>query len=303
MKKVAIVILNFNGGENTHECLKSIKKLQSNTYKLQIIVVDNASKDNSLKIIKSDFSEIDILENKDNLGFSEGNNVGIRYALNNGSDYILVLNNDTIVDKNLLEELIKTIEKDRRIGIISPKIYFAKGYEFHKSRYKSSDLGKVLWYAGGVMDLNNVIGHHRGVDEIDNGKYDKEEETDYATGCCMFIKREVLEKVGLFDKKYYLYYEDSDLSFRAKKTGYKIIYNPKAILWHKNAGSAGGSGSKLQDYYITRNRLLFGMKYISLRVKLSLIRESVKLLINGREWQKRGVLDFYLGKMNSGTYK
>jgi hypothetical protein len=153
------------------------------------------------------------------------------------------------------------------------------------------------------MDWANIIGQHRGVDEADKGQFDKVEETEIATGCCMMIKKEVLKKVGLLDDKYFLYYEDSDLSVRAKKAGYKIVYAPKSIIWHKNAGSAGGSGSALQDYYIIRNRLLFGFRYASARSKLALFRESLFLLLRGRRWQKRGIIDFYLGKLGKGSYK
>lgn len=302
--KILIVILNYNGGDNTLSCLQSLDSLfiPVNT-KLEIIVVDNASKDDSVRKIKTGYPSVIVLQNKENLGFSEGNNIGIRYALSNGADYVLLLNNDTIVDKNLLKELLIASENGKNIGIVSPKIYFEKGFEFHKDRYKDNDLGNVLWYAGGVMDWKNVLGHHRGVDEVDHGQYNKEEDLGYATGCCMLIKKEVLEKIGLFDKRYYLYYEDNDLNVRVKKAGYKIIYAPKAILWHKNAGSAGGSGSSLQDYYIARNRMLFGIRYAPIRSKIALVKESFIFLLNGRVWQKQGVIDFYLRRFGKGKFQ
>jgi GT2 family glycosyltransferase len=137
---------------------------------------------------------------------------------------------------------------------------------------------------------------------VDKGQYEKVEQTDFASGCCEMIKREVLEKVGVFDERYFLYYEDNDLSQRAKKQGFKVFYQPKAILWHLNAGSTGGSGSILQDYYITRNRLLFGFKFASPRAKIALVRESLKLIFAGRPWQKKGALDFYLRRFGKGSY-
>ena len=152
------------------------------------------------------------------------------------------------------------------------------------------------------MDWKNVIGFHRGVDEVDRGQYDQIEKTDFASGCCMLVKREIFEKVGFLDEKFFLYYEDSDFCERIRRRGYSIIYSPKAILWHKNAGSAGGSGSSLQDYYITRNRMLFGFRYARLRSKLALFKESIKLLAKGRYWQKRGILDFYLGRSGRGSF-
>ena len=118
----------------------------------------------------------------------------------------------------------------------------------------------------------------------------------------MLIKKEIFEKVGYFDEKYFLYYEDNDLCQRAKKLNFKIIYTPQAKLWHKNASSAGGSGSALQDYYITRNRLIFGMKYAPFRSKMSLLRESGRFLFNGRRWQRRGAMDFLTGNLGKGSY-
>lgn len=304
MKKVFISIINFNGKKNTLECLKSIDNLNMTGVDLNVVLIDNASKeklDIEEKILKN--ASLKIILNEKNLGFSGGHNVGINYALSNNADYIVILNNDTILDKNLVYELLNAFDKDLKIGIISPKIYFAKGFEFHKDRYKREYLGNVLWYAGGDMDWNNVIGKHRGVDEVDKGQCDIEREIDFSSGCCMAVKKEVFEKVGFLNEKYFLYYEDNEYSQRVKRTGYKVVYTPKAVLWHKNAGSAGGSGSNLQDYYITRNRLLFGLAYAPLKARLALLRESFKLLIAGRYWQKRGVLDFYLRKFNKGSYK
>jgi len=303
MKHVFVSILNFNGKKNTLACLESLKNLNIKDFRITIVVEDNGSKEEF--DVKSGFITdipLVVIKNEKNLGFSGGNNVGIKYALDNGADYVLILNNDTYVDKNFILELLNAAEKDENIGILVPKIYFAPGFEFHKERYKKNELGKVFWYAGGEMDWDNVIGHHRGVDEVDHGQYDKIEETEFATGCCMMIKKEVFERVGKFDDKYFLYYEDSDLSKRSKKQGFKIMYVPKSEVFHKNAGSAGGAGSKLQDYYITRNRMIFGMRFAPIRAKLALIKESLKVLVSGRYWQKRGILDFYLGKLSRGSF-
>jgi hypothetical protein len=303
MKNVFISILNFNGKKNTLECLESLRNLSDKDFKLTIVVVDNGSKEEF--DMKNGFVgdiPLVVIKNEKNLGFSGGHNVGIRQALKQNADYVLILNNDTIVDRMLIGELLHTIEEDRGIGIVAPKIYFAKGFEFHKDRYKKSDLGKVFWYAGGEMDWKNVIGFHRGVDEVDRGQYDRIEKTDFASGCCMLVKREVFEKVGFLDEKFFLYYEDSDLCERIRRSGYSIMYSPKAILWHKNAGSAGGSGSSLQDYYITRNRMLFGFRYAIFRLKLALFKESMMLLAKGRHWQRRGALDFYLSRFGRGSF-
>lgn len=300
MTKVFVTTISFNNNDTTIECLESLEKVEKEGLELYIVVVDNASREKfSAKKSYKNF-DLEIIRSEINLGFSGGQNLGIKYALGNRADYIIVINNDTIVDNKLIKTLIGSFEE--KVGLVVPKIYFEKGYEFHKDRYDAKDKGKVIWYAGGIMDFNNVIARHRGVDEVDKGQYDKTEQVDFASGCCMAVKRKVFEKVGILDDKYFLYYEDNDFSQRAKRAGFKIIYQPKSVLWHKNAEAAGGSGSGLQDYYITRNRLLFGLTYASLRTKLSLLRESLKLLIVGRKWQKIGAIDFYLRKLGRGSF-
>lgn len=301
MKKVFITIVSFNSNKLTLDCLKSIEKLNKKNIELFVIVIDNAS-DEIFKT-SEDFKnfKLDIIRSEENLGFSGGQNLAIKYALKKEADYVLVLNSDTIAQEDLVLKLLDAF--DDNVGIVSPKIYFAKGREFQKDKYEKKDLGNVIWYAGGVVDWKNIIAFHRGVDEVDKGQYDQLEEIDFASGCAMMIKQEVFERIGFFDERFFLYYEDNDFSQRAKKRGYKILYQPSAILWHKNASSAGGSGSNLQDYYISRNRLLFGFRYASKRSKAALMKESFKLLINGRKWQKRGVIDFYLRNLGKGSYK
>ena len=299
--KVSIIILNYNGQKDTLECLESVNQVRRfKGLKVNIIVVDNNSSDGSVKAIRNKFPQIKVIQNQKNLGFAQGNNIGIRYALKNNTDYIMLLNNDTLVEKNFLVQLIKAMEKDNEIGIISPKIYFAPGFEFHKDRYKNKDKGRVIWYAGGLLDWQNILASHLGVDEIDNGQYNKITETSFVTGCCMLIKREVFNKIGLFNPKYFLYWEDIDLCFRAKKAGFKIFYAPQAKIWHKNASSSGGAGQKTSVYYQTRNRLLFTFKYASLKTKLAILKESIRKLFKASSLEKKAIKDFFLfnfGKM------
>lgn len=303
MKKVFLVILNYKGEADTVDLLDSIKRLKKTDFELYTVIVDNSS-DDPIKIKPLDFKELNLhlIFNKENLGFAGGNNVGIRYALKNEADYIIILNNDTLVDQLFVDEIVKAADSDESAGIVTPKIFFAKGYEFHKGRYKESELGKVIWYAGGSIDWKNVIGNHRGLDEVDKGQFDEDGETQMATGCCSLVKKEVLEEVGLYDDRYFLYFEDADFSERVKKAGYKIMYEPKAIIWHKNAQSTG-AGSNLQTYFQTRNRLLFGLSYAPIRSRLALLRESLRLILVGRYWQRRGVIDFYLRNFGKGSFK
>lgn len=305
MNKVSVVILNWNGINDTIACLKSIQELLVSEYKLSVIVVDNKSSDGSLEKlgkIKLGESGIKLLANSANYGFAKGNNVGLKYAIESGAEYVLVLNNDTEVDSLALQNMIIFMNENPAFGAVSPKIYFSRGYEFHKTRYQKSELGRVIWYAGGDIDWDNVYGVNRGVDEVDAGQFREKKETDFSTGACSLLRVEALKKVGLYDEKYFMYLEDVDLSIRMKKGGWKIGYCDRAYVWHKVAQSSG-IGSDLNDYFITRNRILFGSRYAPFRAKIALLRESFKLLFGGRNWQKIGVKDFYLGKFGKGSWK
>jgi hypothetical protein len=195
-----------------------------------------------------------------------------------------------------LVDLILAAEKHQKAGILSPKIYYAPGYEYHADRYLAENKGKVIWFAGGEVDWVNVLGHHLGVDDVDRGQFDQEKEIFFATGCAFFVKKEVLEKVGLLDPQFFLYLEDLDFSLRVIKAGFKILFIPQAIVYHKNAASSGGSGSKLQNYYLTRNRLLFASKHAYWRIKLFLLLEAGKTIFSQDKTRRTAVIDFFTGR-------
>lgn len=293
-KKVYIIVLNWNGKEDTLECLKSLEKISYSNYK--IVVVDNGSEDDSVSEIKKQFSEVKIIENKKNLGFAGGNNVGMKYAINGGADYVLLINNDTTVEENFLSELVKTGESDEKIGILGSKIYFY------------SDPNRI-WFAGGKVNWLKNKGTHIGLDQIDNGQYDKIKETDYLTGCCLLIKREVIEKIGVLAEDYFLYYEDTDFSLRTKNVGYRSIYVPKSKIYHKISRSTK-PGSSSYIYYHARNGLVMAKRTGSLLNKIVLypycvylfLKQIIKILFipKKRDWAfavLRGERDFLLGRM------
>ena len=297
---VSVIIINWNGGEVFKNCLQSLSKIDYQNWEL--IVVDNGSGDGSVEAVTKEFPEVDLLQTGANLGFTGGYNRGLEYAMAWGADYFLVINNDTLLGSpDILQKLIETAESDPEAGLVVPKIYFAKGYEFHKNRYQPQELGKVIWYAGGDIDWNNVYGSNHGVDEVDKGQFDEVRETDFATGCLVMYKAKALKEVGLYDKKFFAYMEDADHAQRIKRAGWKILYSPKGWLWHKVSQSSG-IGSELNDYFLTRNRMIFGMRYASLRTKFALLRESIKLLLSGRKWQKIGIKDYYLGNLGKGSW-
>lgn len=306
--KIAIVTVNYNGRKDSLEFLGSLEKLNREDLELKVIVVDNGSSDGSVEEIKKRFPQVDILQNGANEGFSGGYNRGMIYGLIWGADYILIINNDTeIKDENLLTSMIQLFKSDTSIGLVSPKIYFAKGYEFHKERYSENNLGKVIWYGGGTFDWDNIQAIHRGLDEVDEDKYNQAEETDFVSGCCLLIKREVLEKVpkpkggsGFFDDNLFLYFEDADFTIRAKRAGFKTYYNGRVAIYHK-ASQTAGIGSEITDFFHSRNRLVLGFRYGHLRTRLALIREALKFLVFGRNAQRLGVWDFFMGKKGAST--
>lgn len=301
MRKIGIVSVNFNGEKDSLELLEDLRELKAPGFEVRIIFVDNASSDNFVETASRKYPEIDVLQNGVNKGFSGGYNRGMQHALLWGADYVLIINNDALTpDKKLLTSLLSSFEKNPKAAIVAPKIYFAPGFEFHKDRYAEADKGKVVWFGGGKFDWDNIMSVHRGIDEVDEGAYSGEMEMDFATGCCFLISREALEKVGMFDEKYFAYFEDGDLSKRIIDAGLKIIYNGDTSIYHKVSQSTG-AGSVLTDYYLTRNRLIFGFKYASRRTKFALWREAMRHAIYGRLAQRDAVEDYFGGKFGAKT--
>ena len=206
-----------------------------------------------------------------NLGYAHGVNLGLKKAIEQGFDKFCIINNDVYFENNFINNALNSIANNSS-SIIGGKIYYAPGYEYHKSRYKKNDLGNILWYAGGKVDWNHALTPHRGVDEVDNGKFDKFEKTDFVNGCLMCFDKNVIEKVGFWDENYFLYFEDADFCERAKRKNIPLYYNPSIVIWHMNAQSTEGSGSKIHQKYQEKNRLIFGLKYAPWKTKLHLIK-------------------------------
>jgi GT2 family glycosyltransferase len=238
--------------------------------------------------ITSSKCKITVLTSK-NLGYAHGVNVCLSAALKRGFTKFVVANNDTYVERDFVDNVTKSLAEHPQ-SVIGGKIYYAPGYEYHKDRYNLYELGKVLWYAGGIVDWDHVITHHRGVDEIDLHKYDALEKTDFITGCMIGFDKEVVDKIGMWDESYFLYYEDADYCERAKRKKIPLYYDPTLVMWHKNAQSTEGSGSALHQKYQNENRLRFGLKYAPLRTKLHLLKNyaadviSKKSNIDIRHW-------------------
>ena len=245
LPKVDIIILNYNGYKDTIECIRSLKKI---TYdNIDIIIIDNKSTDDSQNKIKKFIDKepnIRFIQSGENIGFSGGNNIGIDISIKNKSDYICLLNNDTIVEPGFLEPLVEAMEKDKSIGLASGKIMYY-------------DEPNKIWCAGGYINKLTACGYHYGRDQIDNGKYNENKKVSDLPGCLQLIRREVFENIGLYDEKYFLYMEDTDFCYRANQAGYKLMYISESKIYHKVSSSTGGQNSPLHLYYMARNRILF----------------------------------------------
>lgn len=287
---IAVILVNFNSHDDLIEAVRSLEESRlPKDFLRRVIIVDNASEKESWEKIQplQKYPDVELIRSKTNLGFAGGNNLGLKRALEAGSDFFLLLNPDTKVSRDFLIELLKPfISTMNPVGLASPKIYFYPGFETHGNRYQKSDLGRVLWYAGGIIDWKNVVGGHRSVDLVDSSNQQPETRahvtTDFATGCCLLISRPVIEKIGLLDEKYFFSWEDVDYSVRAKKAGFDVLCVPKSLIWHKNAATSGGPGSILQDYYQTRHRLIFAFKYAPIKTKVLLLWQLLRTADSNR---------------------
>jgi len=241
MKKVSVITVNFNHNHITEELLNSIAK--ENTYTaLEIIVVDNGSKINPVPEWKEKYSHVTFIRSETNLGFAGGNNVGIKAAT---GDYLFFVNNDTEFTEGLVDLLVKTLDDEIKVGIVSPKIrYF--------------DQKEMLQYAG-YTEMNYFTCRNScvGQFEKDNGQYDNiTGKTGFAHGAAMMIKREAINKAGMMPENFFLYYEEMDWCDHIKKAGYEVWVNMKALIYHKESVSVGKK-SALKEYFMNRNRILF----------------------------------------------
>jgi GT2 family glycosyltransferase len=299
--KLGFITINFHSHQDT---LSLVKQLEENSLPLgvtsTVYVVDNDSS-KELKAKLNKYPQAVYIESDGNIGFAAGNNLGIKKALKDETDIIVLINNDTLVPEDLTLKILASPIVEKITGAVGGLIYFAKGFEFEK-KYHKDELGKVIWYAGGEYDWDNVYAKHLGVNETDTGQYDGQRETDFITGCLFITKAEVVKRVGLFDERYCLYFEDSDLGMRIKKAGYKLIFDSNIKIAHKVAQSSG-IGSPLNDYFLTRNRLLFGMDYAGKRTRFALLREAVKKRIFGTKAQKMAVSDYFMRKLGWGSWK
>lgn len=262
--KVFIIILNYNGGDVLKKCLESV--YQDSYSNKEVVVVDNNSTDGSFEEARKAFSKFNFIKNNKNVGFAAGNNVAIKWALEKMADYIFLLNNDAFLEKDSLKKLVDQAEKMPKVGLLSPVIYFGDS--------------KKIWFSGGKINWLKMKTEHK------NDIFD----TDYITGCAILIKKDVFKKVGLLDEKFFLYYEDADFSYRAKKAGFGLKIVKDANVYHFEKSSQ----SLNKIYYLVLSGVIFFRKnssyFLRLYTEAYLLARKIKntfdLIKNPRDEEK-----------------
>jgi GT2 family glycosyltransferase len=248
LPKVSVIVLNRNGYEVTRDCLASLR--ESNYASFEVILVDNGSDDSSAEKLAQEFREVRLIKNLTNLGFTGGNNIGMRDALGRGAEYLLLLNNDTVASPGFLKELVRVAENDPKIGILNPKIYF----------FEPTDM---IWYGGGMHKPWWSFPKHIDYLKRDSSRNGKPREVSFVTGCACLIKREVVSRVGLLDEHFFFGVEDLDWSIRIVRAGFKAVYVPSAFIWHRVSVTANATlGVGARDYYHARNSIFVARKHL-----------------------------------------
>lgn len=248
-KLVSVVITTRNRKDDVLACISSI---YSNDYpRIEVILADNASCDGTIEAVKKNYPRVKPAVAKENLGLNGGKNLGQKLAK---GEYVFFLDSDTLVDKKLLSELVKTADSDSRVGIVCPKMYYF-------------DQKNVIWYAGSFVNLLTSRTYNIGCNEEDNGQYDQLRETQFAPTAYL-VKRSVINKLKGHDETFFMTYGDTDYGFRARENGFKVLFCPTAKLWHRlgkkeNSRTIRALGYNLpmRAYYFARNRVIFMKKH------------------------------------------
>ena len=248
---VTVIILNWNGGEDTLRCLESVRA--QDHANVRTIVADNGSTDGSLEAVRERFPDVEVIENGSNLGYCEGNNRALeRVVAEGGEGYALLLNNDAVLEPSAVREMAEALDRQPEVGIVGPRILMGE------------DEGRI-WSAGGDLLVRQNVGRLRGKNEPDGPAFDRGGDVDFVTGCAMMVRADLLREIGLFDPVYFAYVEDVDLCVRAKNSGARVVYVPEARVHHSESSSTGGGYTKQRKYWMGRNAVLFLKRYGTMR--------------------------------------
>lgn len=264
--RVAVIILTYNQCNLTLQCLDSLAKLDRQMDRPQIIVVDNNSSDDTVQTIQNQHPTVIVLKTGANLGYTGGNNFGIDYALERGAEYVLILNNDTIVAPDMISALLAVAEQEPQAGFLGPKVYHLEEPECLQST--------------GIQLDRRLRSHHRGQDQIDVGQFDSIEEFEAISGCAMLVSRKVLDQIGLLDTLFFIYHEEIDWCLRARAAGFKNLYVPAAQVWHRKPQLRTAT-TAFTMYYMTRNMYLLMSKHkAGFRALAQTVMQNLVWLLN-----------------------
>jgi GT2 family glycosyltransferase len=238
---VCIIVVNWNGRADTLACLESLSCVAYPNR--EVIVVDNGSVDGSATAIRAAYPATEVIEAGANLGYAAGNNLGLRYALARGCQFLLLLNNDTVVAPDFLDRLLAVCLADETIGVAGPKIYYF-------------DRPQVIWSAGGQIDWRHGSSSMRGLNATDNGQFDQSAAVDFVTGCALLVRSDAVALAGLLDERFGMYFEETEWCVRIARLGWRILCVPESHIWHKIRPEAQDQSPRVR-YYMPRNRLLF----------------------------------------------
>ena len=312
---VSIILLNYKGTEDTIACIDSLQSISYSNY--NIIIIDNASPDDSMERLEhylqtqdidkySVFSSPDeamqsrlpntkftLLQSGHNGGYGHGNNLGIKYALKNGTDYVLTLNNDTIVESGFLQPMVQMCEKEKNIGIVSGQIFYL-------------DQPDTFWFNGGTFNKYTGKIIHNDYNTKNTGQKPLHENT-FITGCMWLIPKNVFHNIGFINEEYFMYVEDLEFSQRVLERGYSLKISQDSHIYHKVGSSSGGEVSEFPVYWTTKNKLKFMHKNMKPFVWplgfYNIFKYSIRWLLQGNlkliKSQLKALTDFFIEKINS----
>lgn len=301
---VTAIILNWNGKTDTLSCLSSLK---AQTVSLDLVVIDNGSEDGSEAAIRQAHPDITLLQTGRNLGYTGGNNVGIRHALASGATHIFVVNNDVVFDRHCVAELLADCMAHPNTAAAAPKCLF------ESEPGTPSEPGTIYFAGGRILRRGPAV--HVGLGQPDGPEFDQPGTTDWITGCALFASRQAFERIGPFDDRFFLLFEDVDWSLRAREAGMHLRYVPTARLWHGGSKTFGGKRGTVYQYYFTRNGLLSLERHSSLllimpRMMLFLWEARARVYRLGQTREERtallratvlGIKDYVLRRFGQST--
>jgi len=244
---VIAVVLNWNNPSDTVECVTGLR--QSLYPNLQILVVDNGSTDDSIAVLAERFPDLELIQTGKNLGYSGGNNIGIKCALSEGADYVFLVNNDVTIAPETISHLVRIAENDHATGATGALVFWQSEPD-------------TLYAAYGVVDYSEAIVKLKGRNCRDVSRYDAPRAVDWVLGCAILLRRDAVERIGTFDESFFAYHDEVDWCTRAREAGYRIMLVPEARVWHKGQASTGGERyASAKRYFVGRNSVLFAKKH------------------------------------------